>query len=112
MVCCCVLFGVMSCGMLLCAVWWYVLWYVAVCCLVVCLVVCCCVLFGGMSCGVLLCAVWCPEHGGRIFFEIGLLSELHDVVSQESVMLTHNSGRVTQVCIFNTVKLGTSASSP
>jgi len=26
--------------------------------------------------------------------------------------LTHYSGRVTQVCVFNTVKLGTSASSP
>jgi len=28
------------------------------------------------------------------------------------VMLTHYSGRVTQICVFNTVKLGTSASSP
>ena len=28
------------------------------------------------------------------------------------VLLTHNSGRVTQICVFNTVKLGTSASSP
>jgi len=27
-------------------------------------------------------------------------------------ILTHNSGRVTQICLFNTVKLGTSASSP
>jgi len=27
-------------------------------------------------------------------------------------VLTHNSGRVTQICVFNTVKLGTSASSP
>ena len=27
-------------------------------------------------------------------------------------LLTHNSGRVTQICVFNTVKLGTSASSP
>ena len=26
--------------------------------------------------------------------------------------LTHNSGRVTQICVFNTVKLGTSARSP
>jgi len=26
--------------------------------------------------------------------------------------LTHNSGRVTQICVFNTLKLGTSASSP
>ena len=26
--------------------------------------------------------------------------------------LTHNSGRVTQICVFNTVKFGTSASSP
>jgi len=26
--------------------------------------------------------------------------------------LTHYSGRVTQICVFNTVKLGTSASSP
>jgi len=26
--------------------------------------------------------------------------------------LTHKSGRVTQICVFNTVKLGTSASSP
>jgi len=29
-----------------------------------------------------------------------------------SLTLTHNSGRVTQICVFNTVKLGTSASSP
>ena len=29
-----------------------------------------------------------------------------------TVSLTHNSGRVTQICVFNTVKLGTSASSP
>ena len=29
-----------------------------------------------------------------------------------SIRLTHYSGRVTQICIFNTVKLGTSASSP
>ena len=28
------------------------------------------------------------------------------------VLLTHYSGRVTQICVFNTVKLGTSASSP
>jgi len=27
-------------------------------------------------------------------------------------ILTHYSGRVTQICVFNTVKLGTSASSP
>jgi len=27
-------------------------------------------------------------------------------------LLTHNSERVTQICVFNTVKLGTSASSP
>jgi len=26
--------------------------------------------------------------------------------------LTHYSGRMTQICVFNTVKLGTSASSP
>jgi len=26
--------------------------------------------------------------------------------------LTHYSGRVMQICVFNTVKLGTSASSP
>ena len=26
--------------------------------------------------------------------------------------LSHNSGRVTQICVFNMVKLGTSASSP
>jgi len=29
-----------------------------------------------------------------------------------TIVLTHNSGRVTQICVFNTVKLGTSASSP
>jgi len=28
------------------------------------------------------------------------------------VILTHYSGLVTQICVFNTVKLGTSASSP
>ena len=28
------------------------------------------------------------------------------------LILTHNSGRVKQICVFNTVKLGTSASSP
>ena len=30
----------------------------------------------------------------------------------ENALLTHYSGRVTQICVFNTVKLGTSASSP
>jgi len=34
------------------------------------------------------------------------------VDSPLSVGLTHYSGRVTQICVFNTVKLGTSASSP
>jgi len=29
-----------------------------------------------------------------------------------TLQLTHYSGRVTQICVFNTVKLGTSASSP
>jgi len=28
------------------------------------------------------------------------------------LLLAHNRGRVTQICVFNTVKLGTSASSP
>jgi len=32
--------------------------------------------------------------------------------STKHMQLTHNSGRVTQICLFNTVKLGTSASSP
>ena len=32
--------------------------------------------------------------------------------SLNTLLLTHNSGRVTQICVFNTVKLGTSASSP
>ena len=32
--------------------------------------------------------------------------------SYQITVLTHNSGRVTQICVFNTVKLGTSASSP
>jgi len=30
---------------------------------------------------------------------------------EEEILLTH-CGRVTQICVFNTVKLGTSASSP
>ena len=34
------------------------------------------------------------------------------VASLYKRLLTHCSGRVTQICIFNTVKLGTSASSP
>ena len=37
-------------------------------------------------------------------------SFVHTVMS--TVYLTHYSGRVTQICVFNTVKLGTSASSP
>jgi hypothetical protein len=32
-------------------------------------------------------------------------------VNQDGLKLTH-CGRVTQICVFNTVKLGTSASSP
>jgi len=32
--------------------------------------------------------------------------------SKTTIVLTHNSGRVTQICVFNTVKLGTSESSP
>jgi len=35
-----------------------------------------------------------------------------DEVTGEWRKLTHYSGRVTQICVFNTVKLGTSASSP
>jgi len=35
----------------------------------------------------------------------------HCIYRAENV-LTHYSGRVTQICVFNTVKLGTSASSP
>jgi len=31
---------------------------------------------------------------------------------QKQIKLTHYSGRVTQICVFNTVKLGTAASSP
>jgi len=34
------------------------------------------------------------------------------VMNVQAFLLTHNSGRVTQICVFNTVKLGTSASSP
>ena len=33
-------------------------------------------------------------------------------VNKRLPVLTHNSGRVTQICVFNTVKPGTSASSP
>jgi len=35
-----------------------------------------------------------------------------DVLTANVGLLTHYSGRVTQICVFNTVKLGTSASSP
>jgi len=34
------------------------------------------------------------------------------VSAGNAILLTHYSGRVTQICVFNTVKLGTSASSP
>ena len=37
---------------------------------------------------------------------------LEDLGLDGKMLLTHNSGRVTQICVFNTVKLGTSASSP
>jgi len=40
------------------------------------------------------------------FISVLILQQLHNC------NLTHNSGRVTQICVFNTVKLGTSASSP
>jgi len=35
----------------------------------------------------------------------------HNMIREERLTLTH-CGRVTQICVFNTVKLGTSASSP
>jgi len=37
---------------------------------------------------------------------------LAEIFFPSSWPLTHYSGRVTQICVFNTVKLGTSASSP
>jgi len=36
---------------------------------------------------------------------------VHDAYAYQTCKLTH-CGRVTQICVFNTVKLGTSASSP
>ena len=35
----------------------------------------------------------------------------HNMNREDGLTLTH-CGRVTQICVFNTVKLGTSASSP
>ena len=35
-----------------------------------------------------------------------------EIARTEVLTLTHNCGRVTQICVFNTVKLGTSPSSP
>jgi len=40
-----------------------------------------------------------------------LLGELVEMIGLWISFLTH-CGRVTQICVFNTVKLGTSASSP
>jgi hypothetical protein len=40
-----------------------------------------------------LSAVWCTEHGGNISSRNGLLPELHDVVSQNAVMLTFTTDR-------------------
>ena len=46
------------------------------------------------------CGVLTPSSGGL------------QVVSAEVFELLTHCGRVTQICVFNTVKLGTSASSP
>ena len=43
---------------------------------------------------------------------ISLLTIPTELLQFISLVLTHNSGRVTQICVFNTVKLGTSVSSP
>jgi len=40
------------------------------------------------------------------------LKKVFKAYKYNDILLTHNSGQVTQICVFNTVKLGTSASSP
>jgi len=57
-----------------------------------------------------------PENEGTMFLQITIRNHTpdtspHHILSQTTMILTH-CGRVTQICIFNTVKLGTSASSP
>jgi len=54
-----------------------------------------------------LCSYWTD------FIKIDILDVFEKSFEKKNqVLLTHNSGRVTQICVFNTVKLGTSASSP
>jgi hypothetical protein len=50
---------------------------------------------------------WQAKTLGTIF----LVFEIKNVNFTTKVFLTHR-GRMTQICVFNTVKLGTSASSP
>ena len=55
--------------------------------------------------------MWCYEK--LDFCEKSFAKRLlEDQRRTGAIILTHNSGRVTQICVFNTVKLGTSASSP
>ena len=78
---------------------------------------CCC---GGGICwsramGVLSTAIAAGSGDGEV--ESQLSCNTRDILSyclfnRNVGTLTHNSGRVTQICVFNTVKLGTSASSP
>jgi len=58
-------------------------------------------------------------HVPKITLSLSKKCETCTMVSTDSassgplnLVLTHYSGRVTQNCVFNTVKLGTSASSP
>jgi len=56
--------------------------------------------------------VWTPEHVLRSKATRCSKYEKSSFREQYWPVLTHNSGRVTQICVFNTVKLDTSASSP
>jgi len=53
-------------------------------------------------------------HVQTVHFDQPVLLSIPTAAHRSSIelILTHISGRVTQICVFNTVKLGTSASSP
>ena len=55
---------------------------------------------------------WNGTCGDEMRIHQSNCSELREVgIQKDDINLTH-CGRVTQICVFNTVKLGTSASSP
>jgi len=85
-------------------------------CVVLCIV--CFVTFSVLFVCVYMCTELLPPGGYPIAFQYIIsyhMNDIHDAVLSRKKLdvstLTH-CGRVTQICVFNTVKLGTSANSP